>query len=272
MRLAPHAAQHGAQIDSWSTDAEPYGGPDMARLNMLPVFDVIRDGRPLNLPVRAQRLVALLAVNGGAVARSTAAERLWPDVINARALASLRATLWGLARAPWSPVVVCGETLMLNRDVESDLGRARALATAVLDGDHVPLDIGCVQRLSTDLLPGWCDEWLTHERERHRQLRLHALDQLCVLHAEHGRFASAVMAGLASVVGDPTRESAHRALMRAHLLEGNPSEAIRQFHSYVRIARSELGISASAQMERLLLEALDDGVRADTERCVPTAV
>ena len=244
----------------------------MARLNMLPVFDVIRDGTPLSLPVRAQRLVALLAVTGGPVARSTAAERLWPDVINARALASLRATLWGLARAPWSPVLVCGETLMLDRDVESDLDCARVLATAVLDGGHVPLDIGCVQRLSTDLLPDWCDEWLAHERERHRQLRLHALDQLCVLHAEHGRFASAVMAGLASVAADPTRESAHRALMRAHLLEGNPSEAIRQYHNYVRIVRCELGISASAQMERLLLEALDDGVRADTESFVPTAV
>ena len=46
-----------------------------------------------------------------------------------------------------------------------------------------------------------------------------------------GRFALAIIAGLASVSSDPTRESAHRALMRAHLLEGNPSEAIRQYHA-----------------------------------------
>ena len=36
-----------------------------------------------------------------------------------------------------------------------------------------------------------------------------------------------IIAGLASVSSDPTRESAHRALMRAHLLEGNLSEAVR---------------------------------------------
>src|SRR5918998_5726865 len=60
---------------------EALRGTVMARLEMLPVFDVIRDGRPLSLPVRAQRLVALLAVSGGTVTRSTAAEQLWPDVI-----------------------------------------------------------------------------------------------------------------------------------------------------------------------------------------------
>jgi DNA-binding SARP family transcriptional activator len=240
-----------------------------ARLKMLPAFDLILDGSPLSLPVRAQRLIALLAVSDGVMPRSVAAERLWPDVINARAFASLRATLWGLARAQWSPVIVDGESLMLDRAVESDLDCARALATAVLDGAEVPVDVGCVQRFSSDLLPSWSDEWLTDERERYRQLRLHALDQLCLVHAGQGRFASAIMAGLASVSSDPTRESAHRALMKAHLLEGNPAEAIRQYHAYVRIVRSELGIGASAHMERLLLEAIDEG---ESQQRIPAAV
>ena len=97
------------------------------------------------------------------------------------------------------------------------------------------------------------------ERERYRQLRLHALDKLCLLHAEAGRFALAIIAGLASVSSDPTRESAHRALMRAHLLEGNPSEAVRQYHRYMHVARTELGIGASPQLEDLLLDALNGG-------------
>jgi DNA-binding SARP family transcriptional activator len=240
-----------------------------ARLKMLPAFDLILDGTPMSLPVRAQRLIALLAVGEGAMPRSVAAERLWPDVVNARAFSSLRATLWGLARAPWSPVIVDGEILMLDRAVESDLNCARALATVVLDGTAAQVEVDCVQRLSCDLLPSWSDEWLTVERERYRQLRLHALDRLCVMNAEQGHFASAIMAGLVSVSSDPTRESAHRALMRAHLLEGNPSEAIRQYHAYVRIVRSELGIGASARMERLLLEAIDEG---ESQRRVPAAV
>jgi DNA-binding SARP family transcriptional activator len=243
-----------------------------ARLLMLPTFGVISGDRPLCLPARAQRLIVLLAVSGGSMRRSAAAERLWPDVVNARACTSLRATLWGLARAPWSPVVIDGDTLLLDRIVQSDLDCARALATGVIDSNHIPVDVDCVRRLSSDLLPDWSDEWLTHERERYRQLRLHALDQLCLLHADQGRFASAIMAGLASVSSDPTRESAHRGLMRAHLLEGNASEAIRQYHDYVRIVRSELGIGASAHMERLLLEALDEGMRGEDQRCVATGV
>jgi DNA-binding SARP family transcriptional activator len=243
-----------------------------ARLLMLPAFDLVRDGRALCLPARAQRLVALLAVNRGAMPRSAAAERLWPDVVNARACASLRATLWGLARSSWSPVIVDCDTLVLDPTVDSELDSSRALATAVLDGSNVPVDVDCVQRLSNDLLPDWGDEWLDHDRERYRQLRLHALDQLCLRYAEQGRFASAIMAGLASVSSDSTRESAHRALMRAHLLEGNPSEAIRQYHDYVRIVRCELGIGASAHMERLLLEALDEDVRGEDQPCVSSGV
>ena len=74
-----------------------------------------------------------------------------------------------------------------------------------------------------------------------------------------GRYALAIIAGLASVSSDPTRESAHRALMRAHLLEGNPSEAVRQYHRYMHVARTELGIGASPQLEDLLLDALNGG-------------
>ena len=238
---------------------------------MLPAFEVVRDGGSLNLPARAQRLIALLAVNGGSISRSAAAERLWPDVVNARACASLRATLWGLTRGPWSPVVVDNETLALQSGVESELESAHALAMSVLDGSHVPVDTTCAERLSHDLLPDWADEWLVHERERYRQLRLHALDQLCLLHAGAGRFALAIMAGLASVSSDPTRESAHRALMTAHLLEGNPSEAIRQYHSYMRMARAELGIGASAQMQQLLLDALDEDFAAEQPATVRIA-
>jgi hypothetical protein len=72
--------------------------------------------------------------------------------------------------------------------------------------------------LYEDLLPGWSDDWLVVERERYRQVCLHALDKLCLLHAEAWCYALAIIAGHASVSSSPTRESGHRPLMRAHLL------------------------------------------------------
>lgn len=247
-------------------------GGAAVEIRLLPAFEVFCGGRSLSLPIRAQRLIALLAISGGPVARLTVAERLWPDVIDARACASLRATLWELSRAPWSPVVVDNEALVLDCTIESEFESACALAMSVIDGSYVPVDAACGQHLSEDLLPGWSDEWLVVERERYRQMRLHALDKLCLLHAEAGRFALAIIAGLASVSSDPTRESAHRALMRAHLLEGNPSEAIRQYHIYMHVARAELGIGASPQMQGLLLDAINGGPDGANLPCMPRLV
>jgi DNA-binding SARP family transcriptional activator len=231
-----------------------------AELRMLPIFEIRRGGRLIKLPNREQRVIAFLAIHGGPISRCTLAERLWPDVTRTRACASLRATVWGVSRSAWSPVVASADSLALESSVGSDFRAAQSLATSIVDGSYLPVDGTCVSRLSSDLLPDWEDEWLAVDRERYRQLRLHALDRLCILLAEAGRFADAVGAGLASVASDPTRESAHRALMRAHLLEGNRSEAIRHYHFYRRIARTELGIGPSSELQRLLLEALDDGL------------
>lgn len=239
-----------------------------AVLRMLPGFEMRLGGRHMKLPNREQRVIAFLAIYGEPVSRCALAERLWPDVTRTRACASLRATVWNLSRTAWSPVVASADSLMLASSVTSDFRAAQSLATAIVDGGYLPADGTCVSQLSSDLLPDWDDEWLAIDREQYRQLRLHALDKLCCALAEAGRFADAVGAGLTSVASDPTRESAHRALMRAHLLEGNRSEAIRHYHFYRRIARAELGIGPSSELQRLLLEALDDGVPQGLSRAM----
>jgi DNA-binding SARP family transcriptional activator len=69
------------------------------------------------------------------------------------------------------------------------------------------------------------------ERERFRQLRLHALEALCRRLTGDGLHAEAVDAGIAAIAAEPLRESAHRALMSAHVAEGNRGEAMRQTSS-----------------------------------------
>ena len=61
----------------------------------------------------------------------------------------------------------------------------------------------------------------------------------------------AVEAGLAAVAAEPLRESAHRALIAAHLAEGNRSEAMRQFEFYRMLLGKELGLEPSAMMASL---------------------
>ena len=106
-----------------------------------------------------------------------------------------------------------------------------------------------------DLLPDWYDEWLVFERERVRLLRLLALEALCDRFSRAGWHAEATQAGLAAVAAEPLRESAHRALMRAHLADGNPGEAIRQYRILATLLHRELGLHPSPEMRALFSRA-----------------
>jgi DNA-binding SARP family transcriptional activator len=109
-----------------------------------------------------------------------------------------------------------------------------------------------VRFLGADVLPDWYDDWVLLERERFRQLRIRALDRLCESLAGRRRSAEALEVGLAAVAIEPLRESAHRALVRIHLSDGNACEALRQYGLCRRLLGEQLGIEPSDQMEELV--------------------
>jgi DNA-binding SARP family transcriptional activator len=143
--------------------------------------------------------------------------------------------------------------LSLTPLVSVDLQDARARAHRLLDRSTPcgPGDLTC-RPFTEDLLPGWYDDWVLLERERFRQLRLHALEAVCERLTALGRFGEAIEAGLAAVAGEPLRESAHRSLIRAYIAEGNQAEAARQYRFYAALLRDELQIDASPMMRELV--------------------
>jgi DNA-binding SARP family transcriptional activator len=106
--------------------------------------------------------------------------------------------------------------------------------------------------LGGELLPGWYDDWVLPERERLRQLRLHALEVSADRLAREGRYGEAVQAAYAAVHTEPLRESAHRAVVRVHLAEGNVVEAVRAYRDFRDRLVHELGVSPTMQMEELI--------------------
>jgi len=141
----------------------------------------------------------------------------------------------------------------LAPSVVVDHRRAVAHARRLLDPDVVGVGADfdeCL--LAGDLLPGWDDDWVVVERERIRQLRLHALEALCIRLAEQGQGGRAVDVGLLAVAAEPLRESAQRALVRAHQLDGNAAEALRQYASYRDLLADVLGLEPSRLMEDLV--------------------
>ena len=51
---------------------------------------------------------------------------------------------------------------------------------------------------------------------------------------------------------EPLRETAHAALIRVYLAEGNRAEALDAFEDYRAMLRSELGLEPSASMNALI--------------------
>src|SRR5262249_4011428 len=152
------------------------------------------------------------------------------------------------------PLVVREPSLRLPPGIAVDVRKAYALAARVLDLSIASSELGPepMSWFLNDLLPDWNDDWVVIERERFRQARLHVLETLCDRFSEAGLMMQAIEAGLAAVTADPFRESGHRALIRAHLREGNRSEALRQYRSYRKILDEELGIEPSVALSEML--------------------
>jgi DNA-binding SARP family transcriptional activator len=201
--------------------------------------------------MNGQRLLAFLALQGRPLTRSFVAGSLWIDSTDNRASASLRSALWRLNR-DGRFVDANGEQLALLPAVQVDVADAVAQAYRLLDPacDDVP-GLGEV-RLHDDLLPDWYDDWIALERERFRQLRVHALERLCDLLIGAGRFGEAIETGLAVACAEPLRESAHRILIRAHLAEGNRAEALAQYRRFRTLLHDELGLEPSQEMSSLV--------------------
>ena len=222
-------------------------------LRLLGDFRLRHDETPVGLTPRAEHLLAFLALRND-TRRAAVSAQLWPDLDEARARGCLRSTLWRLPRPDGLPLVATsGDKLYLTSFVHVDVNRLRDRLDRWLSGEVPPVKIGS---LSWDLLPTWYDDWLVIDRERQRQIRLHALERMSAWYVCAERFDSAIEAALQAIAGDPLRESAHRCLIRAHLAEGNASEARRQMRSYLALlADAGIPTQLSARMHELMPQA-----------------
>jgi SARP family transcriptional regulator, regulator of embCAB operon len=225
-------------------------------MRLLDRFGLLDDKAALAVPPGTERVLALLAVRGGTVGRSRVAGMLWPEVTERRALACLRSALRRLPPTARPAVQVTPAELALADAVPVDLRTGQALARRLLDPATRPAedDLGgaALAVLATELLPDWYDDWLVTAAESWRQLRLHALEALAAHLTTARRYGEAAEAAVAAVTAEPLRESAHSALIRVHLAEGNRSEALRQYHRYRQLLRAELGVEPTTALHQLL--------------------
>jgi DNA-binding SARP family transcriptional activator len=237
---------------NWSQEATRRGTA-VRRICLLGGFEFSRMGEPVQLPMSAQKLVAFLALRRRPVTRLHVAGVLWLDSSQHHASANLRSVIWRLHQCDQRVICATNTHVWLDLDVSVDVREMEAIGSR-LSGDAVPVADSDVEAacMCGDLLPDWYDEWIGVERERLRSLRLHTLELMSERLALQGQFRRAVETGLAAVSAEPLRESARRALIRAHLSEGNRAQAYREFQLYSELVRRELDLEPSAELEALV--------------------
>jgi DNA-binding SARP family transcriptional activator len=197
----------------------------------------------------AKRLLALLALLGP-LGRPQIRQRLWPDATDAAAASRLRNALWHLSAARNRLVDESVGPMKLRPTISVDVDELFTAATEI-EARLPNLD---VRQFEADLLPSWDEDWLHVHRERVRQLRLHALEQMSDIHLSHRRHARALDCALAALNADPLRESAHRAVIRVHIAEDNVALARDQYARCRAVLKTELGVGPSRTLTALMRE------------------
>ena len=229
-------------------------GAACPHLCLLGDFTLTWRGHAIPMAFGAQRLIAFLALERAPVRRAHVAGALWTESEDRRAAGNLRSALWRIRATGIDVVRATPNDLRLSPGVRVDFDEAMLQARRISSLDTGRTDaLGVdVTALTRDLLVGWYDDWVTFERERFRQMRLHALESLGERHLVRGLHSDAIQCAIAAIDGDPLRESAHRLLIKAYLAEGNAAGAVRHFRSLCDLLMTELGIAPSEDLADLV--------------------
>ena len=127
------------------------------------------DGTTTAMPHSSERVVALLALRGGAATRHDVAATLWSKATGDRSAAALRTALWRLDSSPARGLVRArGRELALRDDLQVDFRATARRARDVIAGRPGEVGAGDIALLrdSRDLLPDWYEDWAIVEREQ----------------------------------------------------------------------------------------------------------
>ena len=225
----------------------------LVELRLLGRFAVVVDGSTLPVSRTGQRLLARMALSDGVEDRAVLAGVLWPEHPGARAQANLRGAVWRLPASLRERLDVGVGMLAFDPGWSVDLHAAERLAADMRPGQHCAADIlPAAAPFRHDLLPDWDESWLLVHRERYRQLRLHALEDLARQHLDAGRPFHATDCALLAIAAEPLRESSQRLLVCGHLAAGNRAAARASYERFRRMLADELGVQPSPELTALV--------------------
>lgn len=244
------------------------------RIHLLGPLEVTRDDVRVSLPARkTEALLAVLAFRPGvAFEREWLAALLWPEVPEAQGRTSLRQALGHLRKALGEGVIV-GTADRLHVEPErawvdsAELERTLSLPAA----ERAPAG----ELWRGELLAGFpaleepFDDWLSQQRVRTRERAASRLEECLAALSAAGQAERALTTALRVLELEPTRESIQRAVMKLYADRGDRAAALRQYERCREALARGLGVSPSAETERLRRSIAEPDVAASSRRLGP---
>src|SRR3954453_17065313 len=217
----------------------------MVRVSLLGTFSVEVDGveRARDRLDRSGRVLAWLALHPGMHDRGTVAARLWPDVLDESARASLRSGLWELRRLLGDRAGV----LVATRDQVGLSGAVEVDVIQLRDADPLAL-------AARALLPGVAEDWADAAREEHGRFLIEVLGRAATDAAEKGEHGRAIELARMGAALDPLSGELHRELLRRLPAGGDRAAALAGFARMPRMLYDTLGVGPSPETQTLVAE------------------
>ena len=195
--------------------------------------------------------------------REALAEMLWPDEDPLVTRDRLRQALAALRRLLEADDV--SRVILADRSevgfypdaVATDVEQF-AQSAAMAERESDPSARICHMRHAIDqyggeLMPGYYESWITHERERLAELNYDCLCRAADLLITANQTAEATEFARRAIAIDRLREEGDAALIRAHAADGRMGDAIRRYRDLERVLRQELGVAPSEATKALTL-------------------
>jgi len=215
----------------------------------------------LDLPGRkATALLSYLALSSGrSESREKLADLLWGDHFEEQAKQNLRQCLTRLRKALGTPPVLIGAPGRLSLDetgVQTDIQQFESLvatddaaslekAASLYDGELME---------GLDIANAEFQDWIASQRVRFADMHQGVLERLAALRQTKGDYDGAIMCWRKSLLTDPLRESAYRALMRLYVEIGRRTAALKEYQACEETLRRDLGTEPDVETISLYRE------------------
>jgi DNA-binding SARP family transcriptional activator/predicted ATPase len=222
---------------------------------------ITRDGAPVNVIYnKGVALLAYLAIQPRPHGRETLAGLLWGDLPETTAHANLRKVLAALRVVLDDQLEITRQTVRLAPDgqrwVDIEIFQSKLLqlrSTTLEPATLTEGEVGLLEEAASlytgDFLEGLnirgaiaFEEWVLPQRERLRQMALHALYTLTAYYTARGLYAQGVESATRLLTLEPWHEEVHRQMMLLLALNGQRSAALDQYEQCRRLLQTELGV------------------------------